>query len=335
MERNNRRKSSQSRRLIRKNRRKRKGLKSNTIIIILFTFIISIILIYISINLLKSIMFSNDNSNSDIIAETKIENIDGNIATNSDLNGVENTNRIIQDIIDSQTVPSKTIKQNIESFIDVNKLQNDKINVLYSSGDDIYIKDENKRVPMRNYNLYIISMILEDLENQGKINLNKSVDLSEFYEEKVENKPLSVLVKEMIIMPDDQGVKALTNEVKNIVNMEWKEYANGRFSINIDDENTMSIKDISTMLNLLISKENDEFKYKDTISYMKEATKIRSDLTTTKEVDFIGMEGAVLYEYSIESGYVLKEKPYIYFIYAQYSDNSVLVEIRNIITKEN
>lgn len=335
MERNNRRRPSQRQRRSRRNRRKRDGLQLNTKIIILFTFIISVILIYISLNLLKSIMSSNNNSTNNTINETKVENVEETMVEYDNLLGIENTNRIIQNIIDSEVVPSKTIKQNVESFIDVNKLQNDKINVLYSSEDDIYIKDENTRVPMRNYNLYIISMILEDLENQGRLDLNRSVDLSKFYEEKVENKPLSVLVKDMISKPDDEGVKALTSEVQNIVNMEWKPYVNGRFSINIDEDNTMSMKDISTMLNLLISKENGEYRYKDTISYMKEATKIRDDLNTAKETDFIGIEGAVIYEYSIESGYVIKEKPYIYFIYAQYSDRSILDEIRNIITKAN
>lgn len=319
----------------RRNRRKKNRLQLNTKIIILFTFIISAILIYISINLLKSILSGNNNSTGDTINETKVEKIEENMTDYDKLFGIENTNRIIQNIIDSEVIPSQTIKQNIESFIDINKLQNDKINVLYSSEDDIYIKDENARVPMRNYNLYIISMILEDLENQGRLDLNRSVDLSKFYEEKVENKPLSILIKEMIARPDDEGVEALTNEVKKIVNMEWKQYANDRFSINIDKDNTMHMKDISTMLNLLISKENGEYRYKDTISYMKEATKIRDDLNTAKETDFIGIEGAVIYEYSIESGYVIKEKPYIYFIYAQYSDRSILDEIRNIITKAN
>lgn len=331
MERNNRRPYSQRKR---KNSRKRNKLQLNTKIIILFTFIISLILIFISIKLFRSIM-SNNSSKDNISNETTIKNVDENSAVNNNLSGIENTNSIIQNINESKVVSSKIIKENIESFIHVNKLEKDKINVLYNSSDDIYIKDEKTRVPMRNYNLYIISMILEDLEDKGTIDLNKSVDLSKFYEEEVKNKPLSVLVKDMIIKPDDKGVKALTNEVKNIVHMEWKKYANKRFSINIDDDNTMSIKDISTMLNLLISKEDNKYKYKDTINYMKEATKIRSDLNEAKETDFIGMEGAVIYEYSIESGYVLKEKPYIYFIYAQYSDISVLNEIRNIITRAN
>lgn len=328
MDRDNRRRRSRKRR---RARRKRNGLQLNTKIIILFATIISIILIYISINLIKSIIANRNYSKDNKIQETKNENI---VETSIE-DSAENTNKSIQNIIDNKLMPSQVIKKNIEEFIDSNKIIKDKVNVVYASKDDIYIKDENMRIPMRNYNIYIISMILEDLKEQDKIDLNKSVDLSEFYEEKVEDKPLSLLVKDMIIKPEEEGVLALTQEVKNIVNMEWKTYANGRFSINIDDENTMNIKDISKMLQLLITKEKDEYKYKDTLSYMKDATKIRSDLNNAREKEFIGMEGAVIYEYSIESGYVLKEKPYIYLIYAQYSDIFVLEEIRNIIINAN
>lgn len=328
MDRDNRRRRSRKRR---RARRKRNELQLNTKIIILFATIISIVLIYISINLIKSISANRNYSKDKKIQETKNENI---VETSIE-DSVENTNKSIQNIIDNKLMPSQVIKKNIEEFIDSNKIIKDKVNVVYASKDDIYIKDENMRIPMRNYNIYIISMILEDLKEQGKIDLNKSVDLSEFYEEKVEDKPLSLLVKEMIIKPEEEGVLALTQEVKNIVNMEWKTYANGRFSINIDDKNIMNIKDISKMLQLLITKEKDEYKYKDTLSYMKDATKIRSDLNNAREKEFIGMEGAVIYEYSIESGYVLKEKPYIYLIYAQYSDRFVLEEIRNIIINAN
>ena len=328
MDRDNRRRRSQKRR---RARIKRNGLQLNTKIIILFATIISIVLIYISINLLKSISANRNDSRDNKIQETKNENI---IETSVE-DSIENTNKSIQNIIDNKLMPSQVIKKNIEEFIDLNKVQKDKVNVIYASKDDVYIRDENMRIPMRNYNIYIISMILEDLKEQGKIDLNKSVDLNEFYEEKVEDKPLGLLVKEMIIKPEEEGVLALTQEVKNIVNMEWKTYANGRFSINIDDENTMHIKDISKMLQLLITKDKAGYKYKNTLSYMKDATKIRSDLNNARETEFIGIEGAVIYEYSIESGYVMKEKPYIYLIYAQYSDLSVLEEIRNIIINAN
>lgn len=316
----------------RRRKRNKKRLNNSTIIILIIGFLIALLLLYAIFNLTKK-LFSDEFNVVETIEKVDETNLDSKdkLSTNS----IENTNEIIQSIIEDKKIPSDIIKRNVDSFIDVNNLDSEKINIIYTSKDDTYIKDKNIRVPMRDYNLFIISMIFEELEDKGQVDLNKIVDLNKYYDEKVEDKPISVLIKDMIIRPDEEGVLALTETIKEIKNIEWKKFANARYSIDISDDNTMTLEDVSKLLQLLISKENGEFKYKDTISYMKEATKLRSDIDLVNETEFIGIEGAILYEYSIESAFVLGENPYIYVIYAQYSDVSVLEEIRNIIITAN
>lgn len=219
----------------------------------------------------------------------------------------------------------------IKDYISKNKLDSSKISVIYGKINDNPYNFDERLVPMRNYNLFILSMLLDDLSNNGQINLDDKISLEKIEtEEKLKEISLYELIKQIITDMDYNYLPALENYIEIHLRGDWRNYANKLYGIKINSKNEMSNQDIHTILEKLLTKTQSKYLYKNTLSFMMESAKNNNSLNALNQRYFIASQTASSYNYSIDIGTVIGEDFY-YNIYSGYSDLSIINDIRNII----
>lgn len=239
------------------------------------------------------------------------------------------------------------LTESLDSYIRGSGLEKEKIKIGYAKlgEEDIFEYGSNKDINHQFYNYYLVSMLIEDLARMKKIDLNQSVEIdvegSNNIEENqdVENDEinqsrhisLSELLKKIINQPSDENIAALEPIIDEHMNGNWKYYANNIYGLDINRDNEMTLEDTIKSLQILVSKNNDQYVYRHTISAMMESANQRNSLFSTTQQNFVGVEGTVQYNYTIENAFILSDDDLVYVIQTDYSEASILNQLRSIL----
>lgn len=276
-----------------------------------------------------------------------VETIQENIKEKDiDLSAVEkNTIEKINKVRKILENKEESLYSQIDSYLKVNNLDKNEINIAYSSNttnsfennrrniDIRYIKDQ--RIPMSNSNVFIISMIAEDLERKGTLDLNTVVDLGEknidIEDDNYQKLSLSDLINQMIQDPETWRIKLVLEYVEKSAKSDWKTFANKYYGLSINTQNEMLVDDVIKILNSLIKKEDGKFIYDKTMGYLVKSAEKNRDIYYIEMSNFMAFTGLYEYEFTIELGIIMGEKPYIYLIQTNYSDKTINSDLRKLI----
>ena len=228
----------------------------------------------------------------------------------------------------------------IDNYIENNELSKENINLMYfnPSKDRYYAYDPGKNIAMNNHNIFIASMLVEDLKKENKIDDNMTIDT-----EKYKDKNDKEFVGEKISLYEalaraikngrNSDIQAAVDNINKTIGEDWKTLANKKYGLKISKKNEMEIGDIKKILNLLISKdqETDSYLYPRTLNIMLESARSRKGLESLTKQEFIGVESIVKYNFILENGIILADDGYVYMIQGKYSDSNILNQLRTIL----
>lgn len=296
-------------------------------------YIVAIILMIVAIYIISSNLFSRANTNDS-------ENIDQNNQTTEALKTEERMKKIQTTLAGA----NDDLISRLDEYISSASIKGETVQVAYyNMKEDKLVKyNQGSAIPMRNYNFFLLSMLAEDLDREGKLDLNKSIDLSNYQDEEaqeisdetdneVQIKSLANTLEMLMLSPSDQNYQAVLDVINPIVNNNWIEYANSKYGLNITENNEMTIDDIVKSMRLLLAKDENLYIYRHTISNMMDSAQSKDSLFTINNKYFIGVSGTVQYAYTIENAFILGDEQYLYTIYSQSSEISVLNNLRQII----
>ncbi|MCT1795980.1 hypothetical protein [Helcococcus kunzii] len=279
------------------------------------------------------------------------------------------TSKKIEEIKSFLKNKDENFRKDIDTYLSKYNLDKNKINLVYSKITDDkedsskiieeekdFIYSSKEKLPLNNANIFIISMIAEDMERKGNLDLNTIVDLKEKKETSEETKSesekkteitsepettsenipsktitLMDLIDDMIIKPETWKIKLVLEYVEKAARADWKTYANKFYNLSINTQNEMPLKEIIDVYKLAFKKDNGQFRYRRTVDSLVKSSQANKDLYYIETNNFMGFIGVYEYAYTMEIAYIMGEKPYVYFIQTDYSDKSISTELRNII----
>lgn len=312
MRKNNRGNSFEDRRKRVRGRKKKKNVFFRLFLLLIIFLLVIISVVYIYKKFIKS-------------------NTEERINQAQDLNTSKIEENSYRDSIKNKTI--EDLDKLIKKYIKDNNLDINKINLLFNipNKNINYVLREKDNILMRNNNTFIISMLVEDLYNQGLLDLSERIELVKEDSNTKISVTLGNLLKEIIISPDEDKLETLTNKLELAINTDWKTYANNLYNINIDNENYMTYKDLNIILQKLISKDENKYLYNNTINLMLESANNKKYLQNYLKNNYLGMQSEISYNYIIENAIVLDRDDYVYSIFGEYSDSSILDGLREII----
>lgn len=227
----------------------------------------------------------------------------------------------------------------IDNYIENNKLSKENINIMYfsPSKDRYYVYNSDKDVAMNNHNMFIASMLIEDLKKESKIDDNMTIDT-----EKYKNKNDKDFVGEKISLYEalsrtikegkSGDIQSVLDSLNKAINEDWKTYANKKYGLNISKKNEMKVEDVKKALVMLTSKDKDTnaYLYPRTLNIMFENARSKKGLEALSKQEFIGVESTVKYAFTLENGLILAKDEYVYMIQSKYSDSNILNQLRTI-----
>ncbi|WP_311488270.1 hypothetical protein [uncultured Helcococcus sp.] len=228
----------------------------------------------------------------------------------------------------------------IDNYIENNKLTKENINVMYfnPSKDRYYVYEADKDIAMNNHNIFIASMLVEDLKKENKIDDNMTINTEEYKDKNDkdfvgEKISLYEAISRAIKNGKNTDIQAVIDSLNKTISEDWKTLANKRYGIKISEKNEMNVDDIKKTLTLLISKdkENDSYLYPRTLNIMLENARSKKGLESLTKQEFIGVESIVKYNFILENGIILDDEGYIYMIQGKYSDSNILNQLRTIL----
>lgn len=339
------------------------------LVILLFSFVIILFLLILGIYKAVS-HFSNNKENIETIDESMKES--KKEVTTEYKSG--ETAKKIEKIKSFLKNKNEKLRQNIDDFLSKYKLEKDKINVAYSKiaknnsdeivdNNDDFVYSSKEKLPLSNSNIFIISMIAEDMERKGNLDLNQIVEVKKPSPEAVETDKeknsdtpdsnstktnteqtfsknldsnsqtmtLAALIDDMINTPETWKIKLVLEYVEKASNADWKTYANKFYELTINTKNEMPLKEIINIYKLAFEKDNGHYRYRKTVDSLVKSAQKNKDLYFIESNNFMGYIGVYEYSYTMEIAYIMGEKPYVYFIQTDYSDKSISTELRNII----
>lgn len=232
------------------------------------------------------------------------------------------------------------LSNRIDNYIENNKLTKENINVMYfnPSKDRYYVYEADKDIAMNNHNIFIASMLIEDLKKENKIDDNMTID-TEKYKDKNDKDFIGekISLYEAVSIAISEGkntyIQAVLDSLNKTINEDWKSLANKKYGLKISEKNEMKVEDIKIILTKLTSKdqETDAYVYPRTLNIMLENARSKRGLESLSKQEFIGVESIVKYAFTLESGVVLADDGYVYLIQGKYSDSNILNQLRTIL----
>lgn len=228
----------------------------------------------------------------------------------------------------------------IDNYIENNKLTKENINVMYfnPSKDRYYVYEADKDIAMNNHNIFIASMLVEDLKKENKIDDNMTINTEEYKDKNDkdfvgEKISLYEAISRSIKNGKNADIRAVVDKINKTTSEDWKTLANKRYGIKISEKNEMKLDDIKKILTLLISKdqETDSYLYPRTLNIMLENARSKKGLEGLTKQEFIGVESIVKYNFILENGIILDDEGYVYMIQGKYSDSNILNQLRTIL----
>ena len=334
--------------------------------ILLFAFVIIAFLLIFGIS--KAISyFSKDNKNVETVLETQKETIK-EYKTGETSKKIEKIKTFLKN-------KDEKLNTSIQEYLTNNKLDKNKINIVYSKINDEnsqesgkvienekdFVFSEKDKLPLNNANIFIIYMIAEDMEREGKLDLNTIVEINnnsskadlenkdkskeetntetgnekieESESEKEQSKSMTLfdLLNDMIKKPETWKVKLVLEYIEKASRSDWKTYANKFYKLSINTQNEMPVKEIIDIFKLAFKKDDGQFRYRRTVDSLIRSSQANKDLYYIETKNFMGFIGVYEFSYTMEIAYVMGEKPYVYLLQTDYSDKSINTELRNMI----
>ncbi|MFM1515100.1 hypothetical protein [Helcococcus ovis] len=314
-------------------------IKYNYKKLVIFGFVLLFFIIILLLIFTKIFSLIGNLTSKSAIKNSNNQIKDKNLISNDSKLKNENSKVLIKKIEDIMKNSENVLKTEIKSFIDNQKLKKQNINIGY-----LNLKDKDKKIikisetnliPMNNNNVFIISMIAEDLFKEKKLDYSMNIDISKFVEKDEKTIiTLQQLISDMIIKGGNWRINLVLEKLKTNVN-DWKTYANKKYKILINKENEMKIEDIFKILNLVLSKKNNEFIYPYTYNNLSNSAEHYDSIYKIYLNNFMGFVGSYEYAYNLELGFILGEKPFMFLIQTDYSDSGIPSAIREILFNWN
>ena len=232
------------------------------------------------------------------------------------------------------------LSNRIDNYIENNGLSKENINIIYFNPkkDRYFAYNPDNEIAMNNHNMFIASMLIEDLKKENKIDDNMTIDTEKYKDKNAkdfigEKISLYEAVSRAISEGKNTYIQAVLDSLNKTINEDWKSLANKKYGLKISEKNEMKVEDIKTILTRLTSKdqEMDAYVYPRTLNIMLENARSKRGLESLSKQEFIGVESIVKYAFTLESGVVLADDGYVYLIQGKYSDSNILNQLRTIL----
>ena len=232
------------------------------------------------------------------------------------------------------------LSNRIDNYIENNGLSKENINIMYFNPkkDKYFAYNPDNEIAMNNHNMFIASMLIEDLKKENKIDDNMTIDTEKYKDKNAkdftgEKISLYEAVSRAISEGKNTYIQAVLDSLNKTINEDWKSLANKKYGLKISEKNEMKVEDIKIILTKLTSKdqETDAYVYPRTLNIMLENARSKRGLESLSKQEFIGVESIVKYAFTLESGVVLAGDGYVYLIQGKYSDSNILNQLRTIL----